>query len=273
MAQSHRPTLARRSLGRALKRYRIEAKLNRTEAGERISYSRNSIKNIEDGTGGTKPIVIAGLCDAYGVNEEVKSHLCALALDGSKRGWYQKYPDGKLHLQPLYLETEQSATRIRSIETEFIPGLMQTTGYIDEQMTQSRMTDEEIENVRKLRGHRQTLMFGRDHLPTMQFAIGMGALGYLDAMPTAVKEEQINHLVKMSALSEIDIRVVNTVGPTVGAFTILTASVDSGGDETFVYLDGLDGCRYMEDPQIIETYEQPFKVVFEGATPIKEYVE
>lgn len=272
MTQSQNtPTLARRNLGRALKRHRVNSGLTRAEAAAKIGYSRHSIKNYEDGQG-AKPLVVAGLCDAYGVDDEVKSHLCQLALKGAERGWWEKYPDGRLHLQPLYLEAEHAATDIRAIETEFIPGLLQTPGYIAELVAASHMPGQLAKDIRTLRSHRQKLMFDRRQLPKIQFAIGAGAFVYLDRMPMGIKDEQLKRILEVSEFPNVDIRAIEGVGPTVGAYTVVTSETDDGERETIVYVDGLDGCRYIEDPEVIASYEQPFAVVFHGATPIREYI-
>ncbi|QSB05946.1 helix-turn-helix domain-containing protein [Natronoglycomyces albus] len=276
MTQSQtQPTIARRAVGRALRRHREAARMSIADAAAETGLGRDTISRLEEARGkrGAKLPIVRDLCRIYEVDPIETSRLVGLALDSGKRGWWERYPDGNIHLQPLYLETEQTATDLRTLDLEFIPGLLQSPAYIDEIMAASRMSAEAIEGVRNLRIHRQVLMFERPSLPEMRFAIGMGAIGYLDAMPANVKAEQLAHLNSMAKRPGINIRIIRQVGPTLGSFTLLTSRTNSGDHETetVVYVDGLDGCRYIEDPAVIRLYKEPFKLAFDSATPIEEY--
>jgi hypothetical protein len=62
-------------------------------------------------------------------DEAIREHLMALARDGSKRGWWDKY--GKI-IPPAYanyLGLEADANYIRTFQSMLIPGLLQTEAY------------------------------------------------------------------------------------------------------------------------------------------------
>ena len=78
---------------------------------------------------------------------------------------------------PLFLETEQTAMRIRVVETEVMPGLLQTPEYLQAlQDAQLPMPDEVAQSWRALRTKRQEMLYSRRVLPRLEFVIGKAAI-------------------------------------------------------------------------------------------------
>lgn len=270
------PTIARRSMGRALERHREAKGLSRAEAGRAIGYSGQTIQRIEEGTQATRALVIEKLCDLYGVTGAEMSHLTTLAARGKERGWWEPYFDiGAEETSrpkiPLFLETEQAALQIRVLETEVIPGLLQTQEFLRElQAVQLPMPEDVAESWRGLRTHRQKLLYNRVPLPHLEFLIGRAAIEYLDAMPAAVRDGQISRLREVAAMENVEIRIITRLhAATTGAFNLLYP-----GDETapFVFMDAADGCRYIEQRQLVSMYEQMFLSAREKSESAEEYL-
>jgi transcriptional regulator with XRE-family HTH domain len=275
MAESQ-PTIARRSLGRALERHRESHNLSRAQAGRSIGYSGQTIQRIEEGTQATRTIVVEKLCARYGIAPAEMSHLTTLASRSKERGWWEPYFDiGAEETSrpkiPLFLETEQSALRISVLETEVVPGLLQTPQYLRAlQAAQLPMREEVAENWRGLRTKRQELLYGRDPFPVLEFIIGRAALGYLDAMPGDVRDAQIARILEVAAMPSVSIRVITQIhAATAGAFNIL---YPGDATEPFVFMDAADGCRYIEQPQLVSMYEQIFGSARDKTVHVKEYL-
>ncbi|MFG3340515.1 helix-turn-helix domain-containing protein [Glycomyces sp. NPDC048151] len=270
------PTIARRSLGRALERHRESHNLSRAQAGRAIGYSGQTIQRIEEGTQATRTIVVEKLCARYGISPGEMSHLTTLASRSKERGWWEPYFDiGAEETSrpkiPLFLETEQSALRISVLETEVIPGLLQTPEYLRVlQAAQLPMSDEVAENWRGLRTKRQELLYGRDPFPVLEFVIGRAAIDYLDAMPAAVRDGQIARLLEVAAIPNVQIRVLTQLhAASAGSFNI-----PYPGDATdpFVFMDAQDGCRYIEERRIVSMFEQTFGSAREKTVQVEEYL-
>lgn len=270
------PTIARKGMGRALERHREARGLSRAEAGRAIDYSGQTIQRIEEGTQATRAIVVEKLCDLYGIDDAEMSHLTSLAARGKERGWWEPYFDiaaGETSRPkiPLFLETEQAARQIWVLETEVIPGLLQTPEYLRQlQSVQLAMREEVAESWRGLRTHRQQLLYSRAPLPRLEFLIGKAAIDYLDAMPTDVRDEQRARLLEVAAMRGASIRVLTRIhAATAGAFNLLYPGDDG---EPFVFTDGADGCRYIEQPGLVSMYEQIFESARDMSIPIEEYL-
>lgn len=270
------PTIARRSLGRALERHRESRNLSRAQAGREIGYSGQTIMRIEEGTQATRSIVVEKLCSLYEVTTEEMSHLTSLVARGNEQGWWEPYFDiGTEETSrpkiPLFLETEQVATQIWVLETEVIPGLLQTPEYLRElQAVQTAMNEAAAESWRGLRTHRQKLLYSRVPMPRLEFLIGKAAVDYLDAMPGAVRDGQIARMREVNGMRGADIKIITRLHPgSAGSFNYLFTGDDG---DSFVFADAADGCRYVQQPQLVSMYGQIFTSAQNMSVPLEEYL-
>lgn len=270
------PTLARRDLGIRLRTHRERTGLTAKEAAELIGYSERTIDRIEAGTHGTKKVVIEALVKHYRISTKEASHLYALVVRGAERGWWEPYVDGGTKQGtrpdfPLFLESEQVAAFIRVLETELIPGLLQTPEYLLAlQAAQLPIPDDVAEAVRALRTLRQKLIWGRSRPPQMAFLIGEGALRYLEHLPGQVRDGQVRRLLEAAREPHIDIRVITELhAGAAGAFNIITPTEQ---EATFTFVDLLDGCRYIEDRDIVSMYVRAFLAAQKKTVRVEEYL-
>lgn len=256
------PTLARRTLGLAFRRHRRS--LNRTmrDVAAATGWSDNTIARIEGGQQPTRLSQAKALCDYFELPPEEKSRLCGLATQSGEPGWWEPYFDKSRGAvaqprSPLFLETEREARRIWVLELEVVPGLLQTLEYLRAvQDAGLPMAPGSAEAAQGLRAHRQQGLDERDDAAELEFIIGHAAMVYLDQLPAAVRDGQRERIREMAARPNVTVRVLNSLhAATAGSFTVLTP-----GDElpAFVYLDAVDGCRYIEDPDVVSLYERTF---------------
>ncbi|TWJ07681.1 helix-turn-helix protein [Stackebrandtia albiflava] len=264
------PTVARRALGASLRKLREAAGFTRTQAAQAIGYSPQTIQRIEEGTQATRDHQVERLGRLYGAPPALMSEMYRYALDGNRRGWWQAHKEGIPSEFPLFLEAEHDAERIWVLETEYVPGLLQTPEYLMAvQAAQPPLPAGKAAAVRELRSQRQGLLFGREELPEIRFVIGRSALDYLDGLPD-VRKGQVERLVEMSRHPEIDIRVITGLHAAMaGSFNILTPK---GIPQPFAYVDSVDGCRYIEDHAVVSLYERTFRHVRSSAITLEEYL-
>ncbi|MEU5156727.1 helix-turn-helix transcriptional regulator [Glycomyces sp. NPDC021274] len=271
------PTLARRDLGLRLKAHRERIGLTDKQAAELLGYNVKTIQRIEAGTHGTRRLVVESLVSHYGIPQEEASHLYGLVVRGAERGWWEPYFDigaGQASRPriPLFLETEQSAAQIWVLETEVIPGLLQTPEYLHVlQAAQLVMSEEVTESLQGLRTKRQELLYGRSSLPVLEFIIGKAAIDYLDAMDPEVRDGQIARILDVAAMPNVRIRVLTQLhAAAAGAFNIVYP-----GDATdpIVFMDAPDGCRYIEDRRIVSMFEETFGSARGKTVLVEEYLK
>jgi transcriptional regulator with XRE-family HTH domain len=276
MEPLNQPTLARIAIGDMVRRAREARGIEPAELAAMIGYTRNSIVRIESGEQGTKTLVIEKICKVLGVPNAQMSLMTALVLRGKERGWWESFKAGAPPQFSLFAETEQTATLIQSWQSDHIPGLVQTSGYLQEiQRRRLPMSDEQKNAVRGYRLKRRELLASRSDDFTVRLLIGVSAIRHLDRMPSSIKREQVSRLRDADARPNFDLRIAE--GPHAamdGSFTILTPGPGPTGQvrHPFVYLEFLDGFRYIERADVVSTYEQAFHSACEIATPLKEYL-
>ena len=262
------PTLARRALGLAFTRLRIERQLTPAQVGAAIGVSRQTIGRIEGGEQATHILKAQALCEFFKVSPEEKSRLCDLATRGTEKGWWEPYFDKRRGTAaapktPLFLETERSASRIWGLETEVIPGPLQTLEFLRAiQSAGLPILDDDAAAAQGLRAHRQKSHDERLDNPEMELIIGQAAIYYLNQLPAEVQDGQWARMREMADRPNVTIRVLNRLhAATANSFTILTPADDL---PPFVYLDAVDGCRYIEDPDVVSLYERTFAAAREN---------
>jgi len=267
---SPQPTLARRALGRGLRRLREAAGMTIPEAAAEIRYSRQTVTRIERGEQPTRTQQVESLCGVYGAPPEQLSYLTALAFASSQRGWWEAHKEGAFPEFRVYAEAEQEAAVIQVFEPEFIPGIAQTEDYVRAlQATDPPPSPDQATAIREFRLKRQDLLYARKPAPRIEMVIGMSAIGYLDHDP-ALRDAQIDKLRRLGQLPGVDVRIAARLHAAMGtAFTVLTPGQDDG--PPFAYMDAMDGCRYVEETVVVSHYQRAFVRAREVASPIKEY--
>ena len=130
-AQTGGPTVQRMLVGARLRRLRTDMGLTREEAAESIRASEWKIHRLENGQVGFKERDMIDLLRLYEVTDpgEVAEFL-GLAREANAPGWWQHYGDVLPQWFRTYVDLESAASLIRTYEGQFVPGLLQTDGYM-----------------------------------------------------------------------------------------------------------------------------------------------
>lgn len=259
MVSEQGSTVPRRQLGRELRKAREQAKMTVEAASAALEWSRPKLWRIEKGTIGMRTLDVKNMCELYGVPEKTKEALLALAPETKRETWYHAYTTDMPRWFTPYVGLETAAERIDQYSVELVPGLLQTPEYARTVLaTAPNGGAFDIEQMIAVR-------LGRQHRLTDQgLALDVILNEAIVRRPVggaAVTADQLAHLVKMSELDSISIRVLQfsagVHAAMLGGFLIL--SFPQSSEPQTVYQDGTNGAIYHEKPHEVEPYRKQFQ--------------
>ncbi|RNL85863.1 transcriptional regulator [Halostreptopolyspora alba] len=258
------PTLRRRRLARQLLKLRAD-KGSTVEAVAKEAKKRSpnrpwsaaKVTRIE----GRKlqqlrEVDLLTLLDIYGVTDsEERDAYVRLAKEASQSGWWVGYRD--VLGSGAYIDLETEATRLRTYEALYVPGLLQTPGYAEAITRGSGVTDDhEVARRVEARMMRRQIL-ERPDAPHLIALIDEAAVRKI---PRAVLSDQLRHLIAMQR-DHVQIRVVpDESGPHAamsGSFVVM----EFPNDPAVVYLEQSTSGLFLEDGQELEHYERVCRAV------------
>ncbi|MEV0107917.1 helix-turn-helix transcriptional regulator [Nocardia sp. NPDC050799] len=259
------PTLPRRVLGRRLRELREEAGLSRANAARRCEMGAQTLWRLESGRNSEiKRMVVNALCDAYEASAEDRRELLWLVEESRKDGWWQSsFADAVVPEAEMFLGLEQAAREVFTWQTTTLPGLLQTHDYryamweIAKPLGRSIELDREITLLQR----RQARLHSSAEF-TFEAALSEAALRHpIGGAETMA--EQLDHLLKMTALPSVSLRVVpldasDHLGWTTKHFVYLEFPdhVNPALTEPpVVYVEGFTGSLYLDKPSEVEQYQ------------------
>jgi len=253
------PTVRRRELGALLRQYRNEAGLAVKDVTDRLLCSAAKISRIETGQRSATPRDVRDLCDMYGVNDPaVRDRLMGLARESRQQGWWQRY-DLDSPLQ-TYVGLEAASSHINDYESSTVPGLLQTHDYANAMLRvwQPEKSPEQRKQAIEARLIRQRLLDtdGGPRLWTvMDEAVLHRRVGGTDVMRT-----QLEHILKASEATAVTVQVLPfRAGAHRGMdSTFVLLDFDEPAVSSIVYVEGMVGQLYLEQPADVARYRRAF---------------
>ncbi|MFE9691901.1 helix-turn-helix domain-containing protein [Micromonospora sp. NPDC005806] len=266
MAEEIGSTVPRRQLGRLLRQYRTEAGVTLDAAAEALEYSRQKIWRIECGMGAVRVLDVKAMCELYGVSAELTEAMKGLAAETKSKGWWHAYGDAVPSWFELYVGLESAASRLRGYDESLIPGILQTKEYAHALYRLGRtLSDEERERAVQIRLQRQALLMRRlPAAPRLESVLSEAVLRRAVG-GRAVMTAQLDHLMKLSELPNVAVRVLPLAagpqpGAVAGTFMILDFPATKGGraapEPSVVYSESLTGALYLDKPDELAAYER-----------------
>jgi len=253
------PTVLRMMLGSQLRKLREAKGITREEAGYLIRASESKISRMELGRVSFKERDVIDLLAMYGVDDDGdRVALVALARDANSPGWWHKYSDVLPDWFSVYVGLEEAASLLRVYEVQFIPGLLQTTGYTRAivERGQPGAPAKEIERRVLLRAARQE-MLAKPGTPRLWTVIDEAALRRPIGGP-AVMRAQLERLIEATEEPGITVQVVpfGSGGHAAegGAFTIMRFPETELPD--VVYVEQLTSALYLDKREDVEKYSE-----------------
>ena len=260
--------VVRRELGRKLRELRIGAGKSIADVVEAGVGSTATIYRVEAGKVPVKVTTIRTLCWLYGADAPTTDSLAAMAPGTQVEGWWEDY--GVPRYLGLYIGLEQTASRLRCWEPEWVHGLVQTEQYAWAVVeSEDTLTPDVVEQRVRVRLERQrrVLSDGRD----VTVVLGAGALSLVVGSPD-VMAAQLDHLRRLDRDGVATVRVLPwSAGayPMRGRFTLL--DFDDEDDPSVAYVESSVGAKYLEQAVERRPYERVFGLLTDRSVRIEEW--
>ncbi len=267
------PTVLRILLGAQLRRLREAQGLTREAAGYTIRASESKMSRLELGRVSFKERDVADLLILYGVTDaDERDALLSLARQANEPGWWHRYSDLLPSWFQAYVGLEAAASRIRTYEVQFVPGLLQTEDYARAVTTHGIETrsPEEIDRWVSLRMQRQRLLT-RASAPSLWAVVDEAALRRTIG-GRGVMRGQLEHLIAMAKMPNVTLQLLpfHSGGhPAEGGSFVIFRFADPDLPDV-VYLEQLASALYLDKRDDVDRYTEVLdRLSVQAETPDK----
>ncbi|XVQ13909.1 helix-turn-helix domain-containing protein [Spirillospora sp. CA-255316] len=261
MAESPPSTARLRKIGRTLRQIREEAGLTLNAAGRRIERSGSSLSLIEKGTQLLRLRDLKHILDVYDVDPDTHRALMTLAAQQHQHGWWEDFKDIASRSDLDIASLERDATTLDSIETGFIPGLLQIEDYALAIMRAHvpEITPAKADRFVAFRMARQQILDRADP-PHVRLVLDEAALRRGRGAPEVMRA-QLQRLLHESERERVSLRVLpfaSTADPGVNeSFWLL--NIGKPSILSTVLITYLTGRLLLEDDASIDRYREAFR--------------
>ncbi len=262
------PTVLRILLGTQLRRLREARGITAQEAARAIRGSESKISRIELGRNAVREVDIADLLRLYGITDSAeREQLLMLASQANQPGWWHRYQDVLPTWFHAYIGLEESAESIRSYDSQFVPGLLQTEDYAAGVIALGEFAPDEADRLVYLRKERQRRFTSG----------GLRLWAIIDEVALrrpvgdqALMRAQLEYLLEASERPGLTLQLApfpaggSHIAP--GSFSILRFASDDLPD--VVYVEQLTSAMYLDKRSDIARYAAAMdKISATSATP------
>jgi transcriptional regulator with XRE-family HTH domain len=253
------PTLRRRRLGTELKRCREQAGLTQESVSRHFEWHAAKVTRIETARVAVTPRDVRDLLTLYGVPDgEYREVLVELARMSRQRTWWTDYRD--IMRAGNFVGLEAEASSMRTWEPIVLPGLLQTEAYMRALLRTGRSTDSpaSIDRRVSLRLKRQDRLNAANPLilsAIVDESVIRRIIGGADAT-----RDQLRHLIEAAQLPNVTLQILPFDAgehPFLGGSAALLEFRETTHLDV-VYLEGLAGDYYEEQPSEVARYREQF---------------
>ena len=280
MATDQGPVVQSALLRNELVRLRKESRLTQEQVADALEWSPSKLIRIEGGRSSITKVDLDALLSAYGVTSEGRrEQLQALNRGTRERAFWNKYRDD---IEPIYLNyvgLEAGAAFIRTVESSYVPGLLQTAAYA-EALTRNWAGTVKVASVVGLRLERQAELAKRSDKPRQYYVIDEAVIRRHIGVSTdpAIMPDQLRSLADKAEAGElITVRVMPfTVGAHLGLSGPFTLLEFDGGLADYLYMDA-GRTEYAnliagDDPRVWQCRDE-FEELVQRALPADKSIE
>jgi transcriptional regulator with XRE-family HTH domain len=250
------PTVLRILLGTQLRRLRESRGISAQDAARAIRGSESKISRIELGRNAVREVDIADLLNLYGITDAVeREQLLTLASQANQQGWWHRYQDVLPGWFQSYIGLEESAESIRSFDTQFVPGLLQTEDYALAVIQLGSFPPTETDRLVYLRKERQR-RFNSGSLRLWAIIDEVALRRPVGSV--SLMRAQLEHLLDISVRPGLTLQVTpfltgaSYAAP--GSFSILSFATDDLPD--VVYVEQLTSAMYLDKRVDVDRYAE-----------------
>ncbi|UAC02189.1 helix-turn-helix domain-containing protein [Dactylosporangium vinaceum] len=260
MALDEGPTLRRRRLAAELKKCREEAGFTQEAVSRQFEWHSAKVTRIENARVPVTPRDVNDLLTLYGVaDSDYRDALMTLSRLARQRGWWTDYKDVMRPGNFVGMEADASSAKVW--EPIVLPGLLQSEAYMRALIDTGRSHDPQEANDRRveLRKTRQRRLTGAS--PLNFWAIVDEAVVRRLIGGPEVMREQWQRLIDAAQLPNVTLQVLPYDA---GQHAFLGGSVallefPDVAHLDVVYLEGLAGDYYEEQPAEVKRYRVEFE--------------
>ncbi|MCH5672924.1 helix-turn-helix domain-containing protein [Streptomyces gilvus] len=209
------PTERQKRLGAELRKMRLAAGKTTEYAAGLLGLDRTKVSNMESGIRTVSPERIRILASNYDCPDEAYVEGLVAMADTRVRGWWDQYrghlPQGLLDVAEL----EWFATRLRTLQTVHVPGLLQLSGYaraiFDSALPPLSKSEVELRVAQRVQ--RQQVLERDNPVEYIAYVHEWALRMQFGGRRTT--REQLQHLCEMSEHDNVEVRVLPVE---VGAF-------------------------------------------------------
>lgn len=264
-------TARRMMLGARLRRLREQRGITRADAGYTIRASESKMSRLELGKVSFKERDVADLLMFYGVTDpQERASVLGLLREANRPAWWRRYEEVLPDWFQDYIGLEQAAERIRTYETHFVPGLLQTDDYSRAVLASALppRSPGEVDRAVALRATRKQLL-ARERSPLVWAVLDEAALRR-PVGSEQVRRAQLEHLLELASGPHVTLQVLPSDRPvhaaSSGAFTMLRFAEPDLPD--LVYVEHLINALYIDRPDHVIRYTEVMdRLAVESLTP------
>lgn len=253
-----------RRIGYELRKLREQAGLSAGEAADRIGMGRGQLSHIEAGRTSIVSDRLRQLCLAMGCENVPYIDALVAMSEATGRGWWSGYKGNVGSAAMNLAELESGAASLRTHETLFIPGLLQTEEYIRTIFSNPKLQVRDIDEATAFRLERQAILT-TDDAPAFHAVIHEAALHMRFGGPSVLRG-QLLHLIELARLPNITIQVIPFEADLDAALSgTFMHAITPVRELSTVVLDHPSGPLYLSDDEHLALYETLFDSLAESA--------
>jgi hypothetical protein len=256
------PTVRRRRLAGELRRLRERNETTIEVAAAQLKWSIAKVSRIETARTGITAPDLTAMLDLYGVDDDKRAALHALARTARKRGWWDAYADSTPSDYTTYIELEAETASMRSFDPLIVNGLLQTEEYAQEIIRAALMAlspPAEIQRRVEIRMTRQQLLL-QEESPLRFWTIINESVLHQQVGSPEIMAAQFAKLAELSQRDNVTIQVLpfsKAAHPaTAGQFAIM--EFREPYDPEVVYVESLASSLYVESEMEIYLHTLAF---------------
>ncbi|MFI6264144.1 helix-turn-helix domain-containing protein [Micromonospora sp. NPDC051006] len=271
------PVIRRVRLGAELRQLRRREALTLEQVCDRLGWASTSkLSRIELGQSRPDLADVLDLLDVYQVPTSTRDALIVIARDAAtSRGWWKAL--GEMgERQRTYAELEAGAARIVEYQPAVVPGLLQTPAYARLRIAAGATLDPEVDVDAEVRARavRQEVLRRAD--PPRYTALLAEAVCDPGEMPVEVWREQVRHLVALTGLSNVTVRLLPRGAVAHGGLHALTPyscyAFPDPADPRTVMLEALTTDVRLATVADVDRYDRLTEALLDAALPAEETV-
>lgn len=262
MPINNNPTFRQRRLARTLKELRAAAGLTHADAAKVLGSAESKVGRVENAQSGIRLPDLRALMDAYNVTDPTeRAAIEKLSREAKQKGWWSRYVNVVDPAYAAYAAVEWDASELYNVETNLVPGLLQTPEYT-EALIRLQAPDagkERIEAQINVRRERRSILT-RDS-PLQLWVIVAENVLYHQVGSRDVMKAQLESLIQGSRKQNIELQILPREDPMnaclFGPFVIM--SFPTSAETDVVYTESPTSTLYYEEAADVETYTTLFR--------------